>query len=140
MRMTLGLAVLALCFWGSAAIIAARHGLYIRPPIPWLAALLDMVAPWGSLIGGFILWRKSRLWRRLHARRHQPLPLARSPQHQPPPQARPSPLERAATVSMAVGGIALIYALGLARPGQVLAAGVLTGWFVRSSLQVLRRR
>ena len=140
MRMTLGLAVLALCFWGSAAIIAARHGLYIRPPVPWLAAVLDVIAPWVSLIGGSILWRKSRLWRRLHARRHQPAPLARSPEHQPPPQARPSPLERSAAVSMAVGGIALIYALGLARPGQVLAAGTLAWWFGRSALHVLRSR
>ncbi|MCB9957146.1 MAG: hypothetical protein H6843_00880 [Rhodospirillaceae bacterium] len=140
MRITFGLMVLVLGAWGSLAIVAGRHGIHLWPSIPWLAAALGFAGPWVSLIGGFLLWRQARIWRRLQALRRTPQPLSRDPHRPLPPPDRPSALEHTALIVLVLGAAALVYRLGLARPGQVLAAGALAWWFARSALRVLAGR
>lgn len=135
MRLFLLLSLLALMAWGSLAIIAGHYGLDIFPLIGWLKFLLLFTAPWASLIGGLLLWKQARIWRRLHHRRIAPEPLTRTPDHIAPAPNRPSVLERTALAIAALGAATMLYWLHLPGPEYLVMVGVVV-WFWRGVVLV----
>lgn len=130
MKLILGLLALALAWWGCMAIIAGHYGIDLHPLLPWLGFVLHYAGPWVALIGGFKLWKQSRLWRRLHHLRLQMDALTRDPSPRIPPEEKPSTLERAAALIMASGAAALLYWFDVPEPEYLLTAALLL-WFFR---------
>lgn len=139
MTILFGLCLLGLGFWASVAIVAGHYGIGLAPPVPWLWLAQYYLGPWISLIGGFLLWKHARTWRRLHHQRHQPAPLVRGGAWRVPDAERASTLERAGKLAMATGAIALLYWWELHEPEFYLAAGLLVWMVAGLAAGILRR-
>lgn len=139
MRFVLGLIVLCLMVWGCVATVAGHYGINLYPGSRLLVFLMHVLAPWVALVGGFILWKQARTWRRLRHMR-QPLPfLLRQGRFPMPRPERPSTLERWAAWMMGAGAVALIYWFKLSDPEIVLTAALLVWFFRGFAIGRLRR-
>ena len=134
MKLTLGLVLLALAFWGSVAVIAEGYRIDLYPASPWIQVPLHYAGPWIALIGGIILKRNCRIWRQLRHLREEPIPLSRDPRYRPRAVNEPGFMERLAGLCILIAALSLIYWFDLDH-AEMIAVCLLVVWLFRGVMR-----
>lgn len=139
MRLILGLLLIALSVWGSLATIAGYYGIDLFPARPAFKIALHVAGPWIAALGGFLMWKWARVWRRLFFLLSQPRPLTRAPHLAQSHPEKPGALEHTACLVMLLGGAALVFWFDHPHPEHVVISGLMILAFIRFAGRELRR-